>query len=111
MNDDAWKEFAIELSKTTESSEKEISLNFKEGNDREEILDEQAECVVVEVIHIDDDTTENPETICQIKFWGDQEDCEWVCAKAHELGYIGANNLALADAIPFIEQAEKVISN
>ena len=111
MNDDAWKEFAEKLARTTESSEKEISLNFKEGNDREEILNERAECVVVEVIHIDDDSVEKPETICQIKFWGDQEDCEWVCAKAHELGYVGANNLALADALPFMEQAEKIVTN
>jgi len=109
MNDDAWKKFAESLSK--ENKEKNISLNRSKKGDKEEILDEQAECVVVEVIHIDDDTAENPETICQIKFWGDQEDCEWVCAKAHELGYIGANNLALTDAIPFIEQAEKIISN
>lgn len=111
MNDDTWKEFAEKLLKTEEGSEKEISINQEEGSDKELILNEEAECVVVEVIHTDDDSVENPETICQIKFWGDWEDCEWVCAKAHELGYPGANNLGLAEAKPFLNRSEKLVTN
>jgi hypothetical protein len=104
MNNKAWREFAERLQE--EDKDRDLGITYDSKDPKRNLINEDAEYVLVEQLDADEDNF-----TLEIKFSGSLEDCEHVIFRALEFGYIGAENLGIVEAGPFLERAVKVTLN